>query len=116
MELRKPGRDDVGLCSKTLYGTRDAAVCWEMEVTRVMVIVLLFTQGRSSPCLFFLEDRNLRVEVHGDDFEALGSAEDVAWLATELAKIWMIVDRGTLGSPGKAGTVQGMRHLNRLIS
>ena len=86
-ELRKPGRDDVGLCLKTLYGTRDAAVCWEMEVTRVMVIVLLFEQGRLSPCLFFLEERSLRVEVHGDDFEALGSVEDVAWLATELAKM-----------------------------
>ena len=115
-ELRRPGRDDVGLCKKTLYGTRDAAVCWEMEVTRVMVTILSFTQGRSSPCLFFLEDRNLRVEVHGDDFEALGSVEDVAWLATELAKIWMIVDRGTLGPPGTAGTVQEMRHLNRLIT
>ena len=49
-ELRKAGRDDVGLCLKTLYGTRDAAACWEAEVTRVMVVILFFEQGRSSPC------------------------------------------------------------------
>lgn len=27
-ELRQPGKDEVGLLQRAMYGTRDAAACW----------------------------------------------------------------------------------------
>ena len=114
-ELRRPGYDEVGLLLKAMYGTRDAALCWEFEIVRVLVTTMGFTQGRSTPCLFYNAERNIRTEVHGDDFEVLGSVEDLEWFTAGLRKEWMIQERGILGPPGQPGTVQEMRHLNRII-
>ena len=51
-ELRVEGEDNVAYLEKAMYGTRDAALCWQDEVTRVMKN-LGFVQGLSNPCLFY---------------------------------------------------------------
>ena len=50
---------------RALYGTRDAAVCWE-ECIREFMLERNFVQGKTSPCIFVHVERNLRVCVHGD--------------------------------------------------
>ena len=99
-----------------MYGTRDAAANWEREIRRLMVEELGFTQGRATPCNFYHESRGLRVTVHGDDFETLGHLEELQWFETELEKRWLVEKRGIFGPPGTKGTVQSMRHLNRLLA
>eukprot|EP00973_Karenia_brevis_P024432 3369648-Karenia_brevis.AAC.1 len=80
-----------------------------------MVEELGFCQGASSPCHYWHEQKQLRVTVHGDDFTSLGTKANVDWLHTELAGKWKVEIRGILGPPGLEGTVQEMRHLNRLV-
>lgn len=99
-----------------MYGTRDAALCWEAEIADLLVDGLGFEQGRSTPCMFYLPGRNLRTTVHGDDFETLGSMKDLLWFTSKLKERWSLTDRGTLGPPEVQGTVQEIRHLNRIIS
>jgi len=115
-ELRKPDKDEVGLLLRSMYGTRDAAANWSLEIARVLVGVLQFTQGKSNPCLFYHRVRRIRTTVHGDDFESLGPLSSVRWFAAELKKHWMLEEKGILGPPGLAGTVQEMRHLNRILT
>eukprot|EP00435_Cladocopium_sp_Y103_P000902 s6681_g1.t1 len=80
-------RKFVGLLRKSLYGTRDALANWEATILRVMNL-LGFIQGRSNSCLYFHAEREIRVEVHGDDFTGLGSKEQLQWFAQELGKHW----------------------------
>jgi hypothetical protein len=115
-ELCKPGMDEVGLLERAMYGTRDAATCWEAEIADMMVNQLGFEQGRATPCNFYHKNRGLRVTVHGDDFETLGAMDDLMWFASQLKTRWEISERGILGPPGVEGTVQQVRHLNRIFS
>jgi hypothetical protein len=59
---------EEGMCARRnecMYGTRDAAMRW--EVTYVQALVRNgFEQGKASPCCFCNTDRNLQVVVHGD--------------------------------------------------
>ena len=93
-----------------MYGTRDAAVCWEECITKVMQ-KFGFVQGKSSPCLFYHEKKEMSVFVHGDDFVSLGSVKPCERLREELAKHWELKERGTLGIDLKA-----IRILGRLVT
>ena len=68
-----------GVLRRTLYGTRDAANAWAEEI-KVLMLANQFKQGRSSPCLFWHEEKDLRAAVHGDDFGVLGPWRQVLWL------------------------------------
>ena len=61
----------VGKLARCMYGTRDAAQNWEREYESAF-LKLGFKQGKSSPCLFYHEAKDLRVVVHGDDFTFIG--------------------------------------------
>ena len=105
----------VGLLRKSLYGTRDAPANWEATILRVMNL-LGFVQGKSNSCLYFHPEREIRVEVHSDDFTGLGAKGHLEWFASELGKHWTVETRGFLGPPGMPGTKQKIDILNRLIS
>ncbi len=63
-----------GLLEKAMCGTRDAAQKWEMEHVEMMVGAAS-RQGSHSACAFYLEQKNIRVVVRGDDFAVLGASE-----------------------------------------
>ena len=58
-EAKKPGEDVVGRLLKSLYGTRDAPLNWELQIQRVM-LALGFKQGKSNPCIYYHAGRDLR--------------------------------------------------------
>ena len=62
-EAKTPGEDVVGKLLKSLYGTRDAPLNWELQIRKVMV-ALGFKQGKSNPCIYFHAGRDLRTVVH----------------------------------------------------
>ena len=81
--VRLPSEDresgDEGKCGKlrmSMYGTRDAALNWSMEYTSTL-LASGFVQGKASPCLFHHPQKQVAVMVHGDDFIAVGSKENV---------------------------------------
>ena len=111
------GRDKVGLLKRSLYGTRDAPSNWEKAIKDALE-GLSFRQGRSNPCLYFHEERSLRLNVHGDDFTVVGSYEELKWLEAELGKVWTVETRGILARPGSElpGVIHQISVLNRLVT
>ena len=115
-EIRKPGEDKVGELLKSLYGTRDAARNWELTIRKIMKL-FGFECCMGTPCNFIHIKRNLRCTVHGDDFVTLGPLSELKKFAEELKSKWMVEERGIFGPPESRylGTVQEMRHLNRIL-
>ena len=107
--------DMVGLLKKSLYGTRDAPANWEAAIKDVM-LALGFLQAKSNACLHFHEERNIRIEVHGDDFTGVGPKSELEWFAAELKKSWTVDLRGILGLPSMANVAHSITILNRLVT
>ena len=72
-----------------------------------------FTQGKSSPCVFYHEERGIRLVVHGDDFTSLGNDQALDWCTTIMQEEYDIKLRGRLG-PEKHDD-KSMRILNRCL-
>ena len=81
--------DQVGLLKKSLHGTRDALTNWEAAIKDVM-LALGFSQAKINACLYFHEERNIRIEAHGDDFTGVGLKRELEWFAAELKKFWTV--------------------------
>ena len=58
----------------------------------------------------------MQCEVHGDDFTALATQENIVWFIAALKEHWLLEVRAILGPPGTPGTVQEARLLNRVIT
>ena len=43
-----------------------------------------FAQGRSNPCLYWHQTRDIQTMVHGDDFVSAGKHKDLKWLQNGL--------------------------------
>ena len=72
MELLPWGRlFTSGSLKKSLYGIRDAPAKWEAAIKEVMPKIG-FIRAKSNSCLYYHEEGQIRVEVHGNDFTALG--------------------------------------------
>ena len=98
-EALEPGEKGqvCGKLVKSRYGTRDAAIKWEAEYTRVM-LQAGFRQGESSPCIFRHSDKDLSVVIHGDDFTFLGPESELKWFASYL-KSHFEINCGVLWAP-----------------
>ena len=72
---------------QSLYGTQDAAANWEAEYSSKLV-QWGFRKGQASPCIFYSEELNVRVLVHGDDFVAVGSRANLDILQKKLESVY----------------------------
>ena len=109
-EASKPGF--CGRLNRAMYGCRDAARQWEIEITDFFT-VHGFTPGLGSPVLFVSQTRDVKVSVHGDDITALGEQPDLEWLKCRLLERYEIKFGGLLGPD--EGDVQDAMILNRLV-
>ena len=95
--IRLPEEDsEEGMCgrlNKAMYGTRDAAQNWEAAYAEFME-TLGFRRGKSSSCVFWHEQRELRVVVHGDDFTVLGWEKELDWFESKLEKRFEYISTG----------------------
>ena len=86
--VQLPAEDsEEGMCGeldKAMYGTRDAAQNWEHEYCEFMGIG--FKSGKSSPCAFYHEEREIRAVIHGDDFTILGWEASLDWYRQQIGK------------------------------
>ena len=106
---------EQGMCGKLLkamYGTRDAAQCWEREYVGFMKR-LGFATGRSSRCIFWHAERGIRAVIHGDDFTLFGRRDELDWFRTEMLKTFAIKVKARIG-PGDTSE-QATRILNRIV-
>ncbi len=111
-EDRMPG--DENMCGKlkvSMYGTRDAASNWANEYGETLKKAG-YQQGVTNPCLFWHPGKEVAIMVHGDDFVAIGSDEQLAETQKTLADKYKIkVEK--LGAD--AGDVKEVRVLNKVI-
>jgi hypothetical protein len=68
-----------GWLNVSMYGTRDAASNWESKYQSVLV-GMGFQIGKSNPCVFRHESRDIRTVVHGDDFTSEGELPQLRWM------------------------------------
>ena len=102
----------VGLLTKTMYGTRDAAAEWE-EYYRQVFTDNGFESGAFCPCLFWSSSRGVSVWVHGDDMVLLGTKAAVEAVENLLSESMLVKRRGLLG--WGSGDDKRVTLLNRII-
>ena len=102
----------VGLLTKTMYGTRDAAAEWEEYYRRVFT-ENGFECGVFCPCLFWSSSRGVSVWVHGDDMVLLGTKAAVEAVEELLSESMLVKRRGLLGWGN--GDDKRVTLLNRII-
>jgi len=83
-------QDKVGRLLKSMYGCRDAGLNWEREVCNAMES-FGYVQGKSSPCVYWHPQHDVRAIVHGDDFLCLGERRSLDMLCSQLRTRWEIV-------------------------
>ncbi len=101
---------------KSMYGTRDAAQCWDAFCEEVMT-ALEFNVGVYSVCVYCHKEKEAVCVRHGDDFILLATREVQKWFHEELNKHMqdMVKHLGSLGPREELGDVQEIRCLNRII-
>ena len=93
-EIKQPGM--CGHLLKALYGTREAAKCWEKEYTKTL-IELGFRKGRTNPCIFRHRTKDMTVFVHGDDFVVSGTEDDMKQVQELFCEKYITKVRGIVG-------------------
>ena len=78
-------RDTVGLLQLSLYGTRDAAANFQMEVQKFLVSEG-FEQSAYSPQVYWHRSRYLKTLVHGDGFVTSGVGSAAQWFEGRLQR------------------------------
>ena len=81
-----------------------------------MMLALAFLQAKSNACSYFHEERNIRIEVHGDDFTGVGPKSELEWFPSELKKFWTVDLRRILGPPSMSDVSHSIVILNRLVT
>ena len=109
-EMEQPGC--CGRLRKALYGTREAARCWEQEYVR-MLESIGFRRGSTSPCAFWHKDKGLRLVVHGDDFTSSGTESELRWPVREFGKKYITKVRGIVGPDSH--DLRSLTVLNRIL-
>ena len=100
----------IGRLLRSMYGTQDAAHIWEADWQQW----LKANGGEFSPlcpALFKVPERGIIGLVHGDDFAAVGSEEDLAWLNGVLNERYTARWEATIGGDEEGSAF----FLNRLI-
>lgn len=82
--------------TRCVYGTRDAGMLWE-ECYRAALEDADVVTGRANPCLLEHVERDIQVVVHGDDFTALGTDDQLDWYTEQRKNAFEIQVRGRLG-------------------
>ena len=68
---------------RCVYGTREAGKLREDTYTQAMEHAGLVT-GSANRCVFYHKARDITIVVHGDDFTALGTDNDLDWYENRL--------------------------------
>ena len=115
--IKLPPEDHTeGMCGrlkKAMYGNRDAVAAWERECARVLVEIFGIKRGQFSPSLFYREERDIKVMVHGNDFVVNGFVKDLDWFEEMLKQLFTPKNRGTLGP--YHGDTKEIVILNRVV-
>ena len=106
----KPG--ECGKLRRWLYGLRGAAQGWEDKYT-ARLEGTGFKKGRSNVAVFYNEDSETRMVVHGDDFTFLGYEGELRKVLRDMEDWYEMKLRGIIGDEPKDAKEMAIR--NRTI-
>ena len=89
-------KNKVGLLRTHLYGVRDAGQNFELMVEAVCVEAGC-KRGLHHPCTFSHAEREASFLHHGDDFVIAAPRKQGQWVKEQIARHFIVKDRGTLG-------------------
>ena len=110
-EAEAPGK--CGKLKRWLYGMRGAAQGWERNYTEKFEGEGL-KSGKSTTAVFYNEQTETRVVVHGDDFTFLGYEDELQKIKKKMEEWYEIKLRGVLGDD--PWDVKEMTILNRKVT
>ena len=92
--IRTPPEDTgypsgFALLDKSMYGTKDAAQCFDVACENAMA-KMGYTIGLFSPCLYLHKTENVAVFRHGDDFVVFGTRTQQAEFKSELVQYFIV--------------------------
>jgi len=91
-----PEKKKVGLLRTHLYGVRDAGQNFELMVETVCVQAGC-KRGQHHPCTFSHDEKEISFLHHGDDFVIAAPRKQGQWMKDEIARHFIVKDRGSLG-------------------
>ena len=132
LEEWEKGKGKVGILRMSLYGTRDAAVNFQKEVTKLMISLGL-QQAKYNASLYYRQGDGqgtwdtgiatggvgiprkknggkISVLVHGDDFVATGGRESIAEFRAALRRRFTVKDK-IVGSRKDLGRIRGNKNI-----
>ena len=109
-KLAKPGK--CGRLNRWLYGMRPAAQAWQKDYTGKLESVG-FQVGRASKVVFYHEEWQVRLVVHGDDFTFVGEQEDLNRVEALMKEWYDIKVRGYMSEDTE--DCQELTLLNRVL-
>ena len=117
--IRTPPEDTgcpsgFALLDKSMYGTKDAAQCFDVACENAMA-KMGYTIGLFSPCLYLHKTENVAVFRDGDDFVVCGTRTQQAEFKSELGQYFIVKQLAILEPCPALGVVPEVRILNRLV-
>ena len=108
-DRHKYGEDKVGRLIKSMYGTQDASHIWQLVYVNLICGELGFRRGKHS----HNPNQDVRMTVHGDDFECLSDDDAPKDIDSLLKTKYTAKDMGTLGF--EYSDVRSLLSLNRVF-
>ena len=90
------GEDKVGRLVKSMYGTQDASLIWQLHYVN-LICGGGFRRGKHSAALFHIPNQGVRIALHGDDFVCLSDDDGLNHIEGLLKSKDTAKDMGTLG-------------------
>ena len=106
--------DRSGLKDKALYGTEDAAQCFDVASENAMSAMGI-RHGQVSLCLYHSSAVDMSVFRHGDDFVVSGTRTQLKEFEEQVSKKLIVKHLGTLGPCTALGDVTEVRILNKIV-
>ena len=107
-------KSGYAILDKSMYGTKDAAQCFDLTVEEAMT-VMGYSVGVFSPCLYHHPKTGVQVFRHGDDFVVLGTRQQQKGFLAELGRTLIVKHLATLGPNPALGDSKEVRILNRIV-
>ena len=100
--------------TKAMYGTKDAAQCFDVASENAMT-AMGYDTGKFSPCLYQSSALAMSVIRHGDDFVVSGTRTHKRSFEEQLSEHLIVKHLATLGACTALGDVTEVRILNRNV-
>ena len=64
------------------------------------LVIIGFTRGKSHPCIFWHQEKQIKTLVHGDDYVSSGTVEAMNWLEAEVEKAYEMKTQKLVNADG----------------